>query len=149
MKIAVGCDHAGFGMKSELIPWLKKLGHDILDLGTNSLEAVDYPDFARAVGQAVVSGQAERGIIICGSGIGACVAANKMKGIRAGVSSDTFSARQGVEDDDVNTLCLGARVIGSELARDVVTSFLNAKFSHLERHQRRLNKVLDIEKSGC
>jgi ribose 5-phosphate isomerase B len=149
VKIAIGCDHAGFGLKMELIPWLQKQGHEMLDLGTHSTDAVDYPDFAHAVGAAVVSRQAERGIIICGSGIGACVAANKMKGIRAGVSSDTFSARQGVEDDDVNTLCLGARVIGPELARDVVTSFLAAKFSGLERHMRRLNKVLDIEKSGC
>jgi ribose 5-phosphate isomerase B len=148
MKIAVGCDHAGYALKIELLPWLNKLGYEILDVGTHSTDAVDYPDFARAVGSAVVAGQADRGIIICGSGVGACVAANKMKGIRAGVSSDTFSARQGVEDDDVNTLCLGARVVGFEVAKEIVAAFLKAKFSHLDRHERRLRKVLDIEASG-
>ncbi|MBK6766457.1 MAG: ribose 5-phosphate isomerase B [bacterium] len=148
MKIALGCDHAGFPLKQELALWLQQLGHDVMDVGTHSTEAADYPDFAQAVGREVVAQRVERGLIICGSGVGACVAANKMKGIRAGVCHDTFSARQGVEDDDMNTLCLGARVIGGELARDVVRSVLGAKFSGLERHQRRLNKVLAIEAAG-
>jgi len=148
MKIAVGCDHAGFPLKQELVPWLKQLGYEVLDVGTHSSDAVDYPDFAQAVGKEVVTGNVERGIVVCGSGVGACVAANKMKGIRAGVCHDTFSARQGVEDDDMNTLCLGARIIGGELARDVVRAYLDARFSGLDRHQRRLNKVLAIEAAG-
>lgn len=148
MKIAVGCDHAGFPLKQELVPWLKQLGYEVLDVGTHSSDAVDYPDFAQAVGKEVVAGNVERGIVVCGSGVGACVAANKMKGIRAGVCHDTFSARQGVEDDDMNTLCLGARIIGGELARDVVRAYLDARFSGLDRHQRRLNKVLAIEAAG-
>ncbi|HEY3294823.1 MAG TPA: ribose 5-phosphate isomerase B [bacterium] len=149
MKIAIGCDHAGFTLKSELVPWLLKAGYEIIDVGTMSLDPVDYPDYARAVGLEVISGNAERGIIICGSGVGACVAANKMKGVRAGLSADTFSARQGVEDDDVNVLCLGARVIGGELAKEIVIAFLKARFSHLERHERRLKKVLAMEAAGA
>jgi ribose 5-phosphate isomerase B len=148
MKIAIGCDHAGYLLKAELLPWLLAQGHEIVDVGTMSTDAVDYPDFSRAVGNAVVRHDVERGLIFCGSGVGACVAANKIKGVRAGVSSDTFSARQGVEDDDVNVFCLGARVVGFELAKDILTAFLNAKFSHLERHERRLRKVLDIEAAG-
>jgi ribose 5-phosphate isomerase B len=148
MIIAIGCDHAGYPLKAELVPWLEKQGFDLLDLGTNSCDAVDYPDYARAVGNAVIDKKAERGLIICGSGVGACVAANKIKGVRAGLSADTFSARQGVEDDDVNVLCLGARVVGGELAKEIVSAFLKAKFSHLERHERRLRKVLDIEAAG-
>ncbi len=130
------------------MPWLERQGHTLLDLGTNSTEAVDYPDYARAVGNAVIDGKTERGLIVCGSGVGACVAANKIKGVRAGLSADTFSARQGVEDDDVNVLCLGARVVGGEVAKEIVSAFLKAKFSHLERHERRLRKVLDIEAAG-
>lgn len=148
MKIAVGCDHAGYELKSQLIAWLKSEGHEIADVGTHSLEAADYPDFARATGAEVAAGRTERGLVVCGSGVGACVAANKIKGIRAGVCHDTFSARQGVEDDDMNTLCLGARIIGIELAKDVLRAFLSAKFSNLDRHVRRLNKVLEIEKQG-
>lgn len=148
MKLAVGCDHAGFPLAGELIPWLTQLGHEVVNVGTHSTDATDYPDFAQAVGAQVVAHNVERGIIVCGSGVGACVAANKMKGIRAGMCHDTFSARQGVEDDDINTLCLGARIIGGELAREVVKAFLAAKFSGLERHQRRLNKVLAIEAAG-
>jgi len=148
MKIAIGCDHAGYHLKCELLPWLKQVGYDIIDVGTMSPDPVDYPDFARAVGLEVLAHNAERGIIICGSGVGACVAANKMKGIRAGMSSDTFSARQGVEDDDVNVLCIGARVIGAELAKEVVIAFLKAQFSHLERHERRVKKILAIEAAG-
>jgi len=149
MKIAVGSDHAGYALKCELLPWLRSAGYDVIDVGTHSPDPVDYPDYARAVGLEVVSNNAERGLIICGSGVGACVAANKMKGVRAGLSSDTFSARQGVEDDDVNVLCLGARVIGVELAKEIVIAFLKARFSHLERHERRKQKVLAIEAAGA
>jgi len=145
MKIAIGCDHAGYALKCELVPWLLNCGYELIDVGTKSPDPVDYPDYARAVGLEVIAKNAERGIIICGSGVGACVAANKMRGVRAGLSSDTFSARQGVEDDDVNVLCLGARVIGGELAKEIVIAFLKAQFSHLERHERRLKKVLAIE----
>jgi ribose 5-phosphate isomerase B len=145
MKIALGCDHAGYELKSTLQKWLPELGDEVIDCGTNSCDAVDYPDFARAVGNAVVSGEASRGLVICGSGVGASVAANKIKGVRAAVCHDTFSARQGVEDDDLNVLCLGARVIGVELAREVCRAFLGARFSKLERHVRRLQKVLEIE----
>ena len=149
MKIAIGSDHAGYALKCELLSWLKSAGYDVIDMGTHSPDPVDYPDFARAVGLEVVAKNAERGIIVCGSGVGACVAANKMKGVRAGLSSDTFSARQGVEDDDVNVLCLGARVIGVELAKEIVIAFLKARFSHLERHERRKQKVLAIEAAGA
>lgn len=149
MKIAVGCDHAGYELKTLLVPWLREQGHEVLDLGTNSSAPVDYPDYARAVGRAVTSGQAGRGAIICGSGVGACIAANKMKGIRAALCHDTFSARQGVEDDDMNVICVGARVIGQELAKEVISAFLKARFSHLERHERRVKKILDIEAAGA
>ncbi len=148
MKLAVGCDHAGFVLKSELIPWLRDRGLVMNDMGTHSCDAVDYPDFARLVGADVVSGNSERGILFCGSGVGASVAANKIKGIRAAVCHDTFSARQGVEDDDMNVLCIGARIIGVELAKEVCIAFLSASFSHAERHERRLKKVLDIEAMG-
>lgn len=148
MKLTVGSDHAGFALKKELVEWLTSQGHAIVDVGTHSTDAADYPDFAQKVSHEVIEGRAERGIIVCGSGVGACVAANKIKGIRAGMCHDTFSARQGVEDDDMNTLCLGARIIGGELAREVLKAFLNARFSGLERHLRRLNKVLAIEAAG-
>lgn len=146
MKIAIGCDHGGYPLKSEIIQTLKQAGHEPIDLGAYTIDPQDdYPDFALAVGQAVQSHQAERGIVICGSGVGACVAANKLKGIRAGLCHDTYSAHQGVEHDDMNVLCLGARIIGGELAREVVLAFVGAKFSGEERHTRRLNKVLKIE----
>jgi ribose 5-phosphate isomerase B len=148
MRIAIGCDHAGFLLKSDLSMWLREQGHQVLDLGTDSVEPVDYPDYARAVGNTVLQGKAERGIVVCGSGVGACVAVNKMKGLRACLCHDTFSARQGVEDDDINVLSLGARIIGLSLAKEVVTAFLNARFSHFERHERRLQKILDIESRG-
>jgi len=148
MKIALGCDHAGFALKSQLLPWFRERGHDILDLGTFSTDPVDYPDFARAVGLTVVRQEAQRGILICGSGVGACIAANKIKGIRAGICHDTFSARQGVEDDDMNVLCIGARVVASDLAKEILTAFLHATFSHLERHERRVAKILDMERKG-
>jgi ribose 5-phosphate isomerase B len=146
LKIAVGCDHGGFPLKSAVIDLLRKEGCEILDLGTNSADPVDYPDYSFAVGNAVVSGKADRGVIICGSGVGASVAANKVVGVRAGLCHDTFSAHQGVEDDDMNVICLGARVIGPNLAVEIVKTWLHAKFSGAERHVRRLNKVLAMER---
>ncbi len=146
MKIAIGADHGGFLLKEELVTYLTRSGQSPLDLGTFSSEAVDYPDYARAVAEAVRGNKADRGILICGSGVGASVAANKFPGIRAAVCHDTFSARQGVEDDNMNILCLGARVIGVELAKELVRTFLAAKFSNAERHVRRLSKVAAIEK---
>jgi ribose 5-phosphate isomerase B len=148
MKIGIGSDHAGFHLKQELAAWLKEHGYEVKDFGTHSTDSADYPDYARAVGRAVAEGSVARGILVCGSGVGTCIAANKVKGVRAAICHDTFSARQGVEDDDMNTLCLGARVIGFELARELVTTFLNANFSKAERHTRRLRKVLDIEAEG-
>jgi ribose 5-phosphate isomerase B len=148
MIIALGCDHAGYPLKKLLHAWLEKKGHEVRNLGVDT-DAVpaDYPDSARAVAEAVVAGRAERGLVVCGSGVGACVAANKVPGARACMCHDTFSARQGVEDDDLNVLCLGGRVIGSELAYEVVAAFLGARFSGLERHKRRKDKVLAIERS--
>jgi ribose 5-phosphate isomerase B len=148
VKIAIGADHAGFPMKQEIVLWLTSKGIDLLDLGTHSTEAVDYPDFAQAVGRSIADGNCDRGIIVCGSGVGACVAANKIKGIRAGTCHDTFSARQGVEDDDMNVICLGGRIIGMELAKEIINAFLKAEFSNLERHCRRKDKVLKIEEQG-
>ncbi len=145
MKIAVGGDHAGFGLKEELRKFLGNLGHEVEDCGTCSEESVDYPDFSQRVGEAVRDGKAERGIVVCGSGVGACIAANKIKGVRAGICHDTYSAHQGVEHDDMNVLCLGARVIGIEVARELVRNFAEARFTNEERHRRRLNKVLAIE----
>jgi ribose 5-phosphate isomerase B len=147
MKIAIGADHGGFLLKVELVNYLTQSGQSPLDLGTFSSDAVDYPDTARAVARVIRERKADRGILICGSGVGACVAANKFPGIRASVCHDTFSARQGVEDDDMNVLCLGARVIGSELAKELVRAFLAATFSKAERHLRRLAKVGEIEKA--
>jgi ribose 5-phosphate isomerase B len=146
MKIAIGADHGGFLLKEKLVKYVEQSNYTALDMGTFSSEAVDYPDYARAVAEAVRGHKADRGILICGSGVGASVAANKFPGIRAAVCHDTFSAGQGVEDDDMNVLCLGARVIGIELAKELVRTFLAAKFSNAERHVRRLNKVADIEK---
>ncbi|MBX7151001.1 ribose 5-phosphate isomerase B [bacterium] len=145
MTIAVGCDHGGFPLKQTIIETVKKAGHQVVDLGTHSTEAADYPDYAAAVAQEVLKGSAQRGIIICGSGVGATVAANKFKGIRAGLCHDTFSAHQGVEDDDMNVLTLGARIIGPNIAVEITESFLRAKFSNAERHVRRLNKVKSFE----
>ncbi len=145
MRIAVGCDHAGFPLKAPAIAELERLGHEVLDLGTDSGQPVDYPDYAQAVAEAVMRGEAERGLIICGSGVGASVAANKVPGVRAATCHDTFSARQGVEDDDMNVLSLGARVIGEQLALDVIRAWDAARFSGFERHQRRLGKVKAIE----
>ena len=145
MRIAIGCDHAGFPLKAPAIEELRRLGHEVIDLGTDSEDAADYPDFAQKVGEAVMRGEAGRGLLLCGSGVGASVAANKIPGVRAAVCHDTFSARQGVEDDDMNVLCLGARVIGPQLALDVIRAWQGAVFSNAERHVRRLNKVKAIE----
>jgi RpiB/LacA/LacB family sugar-phosphate isomerase len=147
MKLAVGSDHAGFELKTALAAFLKGLGHEIVDVGTHSTDPVDYPDFALAVGRAVLDGRAERGVLICGSGVGASVAANKVAGIRAGLCHDTYSAHQGVEHDDMNVLVLGGRVVGSALAQELVSAYVSAKFTNEERHRRRLNKVLAIESS--
>lgn len=145
MRIAVAADHAGFPLKDHAIAELQRLGHEMLDLGTDSEAPVDYPDFAEAVGEALMSGNADRGLLLCGSGVGASVAVNKMPGVRAAVCHDTFSARQGVEDDDMNVLCLGARVVGPELALEIIRAWQGATFSRAERHVRRLNKVKAIE----
>lgn len=145
MKIAIGGDHAGFALKQHLIEWLKAQGHEVADLGTYTSEPADYPDYAQAVGEAVQRNEVERGLVVCGSGIGACIAANKLRGIRAALVSDTYSARQGVLHDDVNVLCLGGRVIGPALAEEVVAAFLSARFTGEERHVRRLNKVKALE----
>jgi len=145
LRVALGADHGGLLLKNELSTRLREV-YEILDLGANTFDPTDdYPDFAKAVAQAVASGQAERGILVCGSGVGACVAANKVPGVRACLCHDTYSAHQGVEHDDMNILCLGARVIGPELATELATAFLNARFTGEERHRRRLEKVLTIE----
>ena len=146
MRIALGSDHAGFELKQILGQHLEQNGHQVLDVGANNAQPVDYPDYAEAVGLSVARGDSERGLLICGSGVGASVAANKIPGIRAGLCHDTYSAHQGVEHDDVNVLVLGSRVIGAELAKEISLAFLNARFTGEERHQRRLNKVLAIEK---
>lgn len=145
MRIAIGSDHAGFEMKTTLAKFLRDMSHEVVDVGTYSTEPVDYPDFAEAVGKAVLEGRADRGVLICGSGVGASVAANKVRGIRAGLCHDTYSAHQGVEHDDMNVLVLGERVIGPMLAQDLVASYLKAKFTHEERHVRRLNKIKAME----
>ena len=146
MKIAIACDHGGYPLKQPLIDLMQGLGHEVLDLGAHELDAKDdYPDFARYVGQAIQHGQAERGVLLCGSGVGASVAANKQDGVRAAVCHDTYSAGQGVEHDDMNVLCLGARIVGESLAVELVKAFVNAQFSGEERHVRRLEKVKAIE----
>ena len=146
MKIAIGADHAGFEMKESVRSWLSSLGHEVIDLGTRDPAPVDYPDFAEAVGKAILDGNAERGIVICGSGVGASVAASKLPGVRAGLCHDTYSAHQGVEHDHMNVLVLGSRVIGPALAHELVESFLKAVPGQEERHLRRLAKVDAIER---
>jgi ribose 5-phosphate isomerase B len=145
MKLVVGSDHAGFQLKNEMASLLKSLGHDVLDVGAYDERPSDYPDFAEAVGHAVLDGRAERGVLICGSGVGASVAANKLVGIRAGMCHDTYSAHQGVEHDNINVLVLGSRVVGVKLAEDLVKAFLGAQFTQEERHVRRLAKVKALE----
>lgn len=145
LRVALGADHGGFTLKNDLFSRLRDT-HEILDAGAHTLDPTDdYPDFVLAVARLVASGQVQRGVLVCGSGVGACIAANKVAGIRAGLCHDTYSAHQGVEHDDMNVLCLGARVIGIELATELVTAFLKARFSNEERHCRRLGKVLAIE----
>lgn len=148
MKISIASDHAGFRMKEQLRPWLQTEGHEVVDLGAYNDEPSDYPDFAEAVARSLLDGRAERGILLCGSGVGASIAANKIHGIRAALAHDAFSARQAVIDDDANVLCLGPRVIGEEIAKLLITIFLEAEFSGLERHRRRLEKVARLESGG-
>jgi ribose 5-phosphate isomerase B len=149
MKLAIAADHGGFSLKADLVEMLRQAGHDVVDLGAHEYIADDdYPDYAVLAGKFIQSGQAERGLVLCGSGVGACIAANKLKGVRAGVCHDTYSAHQGVEHDDMNVLCLGARIIGVELAKEIVIAFVNARLNTSEKYQRRLNKVLKIEQEA-
>jgi len=145
MKIVIGSDHAGFALKNSMGDVLRGLGNAVLDVGAFNENPSDYPDFAEAVGRAVLDGRAERGVLICGSGVGASVAANKLVGIRAAVCHDTYSAHQGVEHDDMNVLVLGSRIIGVKLAEDLVKAFLGAQFTNEERHKRRLAKIAVLE----
>ena len=146
MRVAIGADHGGYALKDELKAFLESLGHEMIDVGAHTLDpADDFPDFTRPLAESVASGQADRGIMICGSGVGASVAANKVRGIRASVCHDTYSAHQGVEHDDMNVLCLGARIVGIELARELTGAFLSAEYVPEERFQRRLDKVLYME----
>ena len=150
MRVAVGIDHGGFLLRAPLIQALQQTGHEILDFGAHEyIASDDYPDYALLVGRAVSQGKAERGILVCGSGVGVCIAANKINGVRACLCHDTYSARQGVEHDGMNVLCLGGRVIGDELALELVHAFLNARFLPKERYQRRLDKVLAIERGDA
>lgn len=149
MKIAIACDHGGFPLKETVVEAVRAAGHEPLDLGTDSAESVDYPDFAEKLGRAIQNGVAERGVLMCGSGVGANIAANKMKGLYAAICHDTYSAHQGVEHDDMNVLCLGSRIIGPEPAKEIVTAFLGARFAGNdpgeERHARRVGKVRALE----
>ena len=146
MRIAVGADHNGYALKQTIAGLLKSMGHEVSDVGAHAIDPLDdYPDFAGALARTVASGEAERGVMVCGSGVGASVAANKVRGVRAAVCHDTYSAHQGVEHDDMNVLCLGARIVGEEVAREAVQAFVSATFSNEERHRRRLEKVLEIE----
>jgi RpiB/LacA/LacB family sugar-phosphate isomerase len=145
MKLVIGSDHAGFALKVAMGDLLRSLGHEVLDVGACNENPSDYPDFAEAVGRAVLDGKAERGVLLCGSGVGASVAANKVMGIRAGMCHDTYSAHQGVEHDNINVLVLGSRVVGVKLAEDLVKAFLGAKFTQEERHVRRLGKIKALE----
>ena len=147
MRIVLGADHAGFELKRNLLELVKGLGYETLDVGTDSTAPVDYPDFSAAVGHAVREGRADLGILICGSGVGASVAANKIRGVRAGLCHDCYSAHQGVEHDEMIVLVMGSRVIGPELAHDIVRQFLGAKFTGEERHVRRLAKIKQLERT--
>jgi ribose 5-phosphate isomerase B len=145
MRVVIGSDHAGFEMKQKILAHVKEMGHQVVDVGTDSDAPVDYPDYAEAVATAILKNEADRGILVCGSGVGAAIAANKIPGIRAATCHDCYSAHQGVEHDDVNVLVLGARVIAASLAYDLVWMFLGAQFSGEERFQRRLAKVKQLE----
>lgn len=147
MNLAVGCDHAGFPLKGPVIALLRSWGHTVNDLGTHSTEPVDFPDIARKVCNEILAGRVQRGILVCGSGVGACIAGNKIRGIRAALCHDTFSAHQCVEHDDVNLLCMGAWIIGPKVAEEVLGSFLNARFSTDEDFRRRVRKLGELEKS--
>lgn len=146
MRIVVACDHAGFSIKDAVVEAVKREGHEVLDVGTFNKDRVDFPDFAEKAGKAIIGGEAERGVVICGSGIGVNITLNKMKGIYASLCMDTYSAHQGVEHDDMNVLCLGGQIIGPELAKELVRSFLNAKHIDLVRYNNRINKFKAIEK---
>ncbi|MCP4013318.1 MAG: ribose 5-phosphate isomerase B [Phycisphaeraceae bacterium] len=148
MKIAIGSDHAGFELKESLRVFIESLGHEIIDVGTDSTESVDYPDYAEKVAVEIITGRADRGVMLCGSGVGASVAANKVPGIRAANCEDYYSAHQGVEHDDMNILVLGGRIVGSALAEDMVRGYLAASYTGEPRHVRRLEKVLAIEARG-
>lgn len=148
MKIAIASDHAGFSLKIEIINAIEAAGYEVLDLGTDSTKSVDYPDFSEKLGNVIQNQIVQKGILICGSGIGASIAANKLKGVYAAICHDTYSAHQGVEHDKMNVLCLGGRIIGPELAKEIVFSFLSAKFSEEERHIRRINKIYQLEENG-
>ncbi len=149
MNLAIGSDHAGFELKQCIRDDLRAAGHSVTDVGADSDAPSDYPDFAEKIAKVILSGQAERGVLICGSGVGASVAANKIPGVRAGLCHDTYSAHQGVEHDNTNVLVLGSRIIGVETARELVKAFLNATFSNEERHRRRVGKIADIERRYC
>jgi ribose 5-phosphate isomerase B len=148
MRIAIGSDHAGFPLKETVVRAVESAGHAVLDLGAYTAEPSDYPDAALAVGRALQRGEADRGILLCGSGVGVSIAANKLRGIRAGVCHDIYSAHQAVEHDDMNVLCLGPRVIGPSLAEDLVDAFLRARFSGEERHRRRIAKITAMEEES-
>ena len=148
MRIVVGADHRGYEMKDQIAANLKQAGHEVLDVGTHNADSVDYPDYARAIGQALTDGRAERGVLVCGSGVGASIAANKIRGVRAAICHDTYSARQGVEHDDMNVLCLGSGVIDFNLALELVRAYLDARLSGEERYRRRLEKVAEMERQG-
>lgn len=145
MRIAVGSDHAGYLLKEHIAGMLAATGHEVVDVGTYSEEPVDYPDYAEAVGRAVLGGTVERGIVVCGSGAGASIAANKLRGIRAALAHDTYTAHQSVEHDDANVLAVGSRVVGTSLTDEIVTAFVNATFSGIDRHVRRVNKIKALE----
>ena len=149
MKVVIGSDHAGFELKNAMGVLLASLGHEVLDVGAYNENPSDYPDFAESVGKAVLDGRAERGVLICGSGVGASVAANKVRGIRAGMCTDTYSAHQGVEHDNINVLVLGSRITGEKLAEELVRAYMGAKFTNEERHVRRLAKVKALEDKMC
>jgi len=149
MNVAIGADHAGFELKGEIISWLESEGHQVKDIGAHVMDPEDdYPDFAAAVAQSLCSGETEKGVVICGSGVGACITANKVRGIRACLCHDTYTARQGVEHDDMNVLCIGGRVIGIEITKAVLEAFLAARFIPEPRFQRRLDKLNRLEESG-
>lgn len=149
MKVAVGADHAGFELKGLVVPWLEARGHQVVDVGAHQLDPTDdYPDSAAAVARSVFAGESERGIVICGSGVGACITANKVRGVRACLCHDTFTARQGVEHDAMNVVCVGGRVIGFDLTKEILSAFLDAEFLPDPRFQRRLDKLIAVEKKG-